>query len=34
MSVRAYTAAALACRKLLMNTAVSKGAPENKNFTI
>jgi Domain of unknown function (DUF4145) len=33
MSVRAYTAAVLACRKLLMNTAVSKGAPKNQNFT-
>ncbi len=32
MSVRAYTAAVLLCRKLLMNTAVSKGAKENQNF--
>jgi hypothetical protein len=33
MSVRAYTAAVLACRKLLMNTAVSKGAKGNLSFT-
>jgi Domain of unknown function (DUF4145) len=32
ISVRAYTAAALACRKLLMNTAATKGAPGNQNF--
>ena len=28
----AYTAAVLCCRKLLMHIAVSKGAPEGKNF--
>jgi hypothetical protein len=33
MSVRAYTSVALACRKLLMNTAVTKGAKENQSFT-
>lgn len=30
--VRAYTAAVLACRKLLMNIAVQKGADEGKRF--
>src|SRR5690606_15430527 len=28
----AYTGAVLCCRKLLMNLAVSKGAPEGKSF--
>lgn len=32
MSVNAYTAAVLCCRKLLMNIAVSKGAKEGENF--
>lgn len=32
MSVNAYTSAALACRKLLMNIAVDKGAEGNKQF--
>jgi len=32
MSVSAYTAAVLACRKLLMNIAVKKNAPEGKSF--
>lgn len=32
MSVRAYTAAVLACRKLLMNVAVANRAEENKSF--
>ncbi len=32
MSVSAYTAVALACRKLLMSTAVSKGADADKTF--
>lgn len=32
MSVRAYTSAVLACRKLLMNIAVDKGAPTRKSF--
>src|ERR1035441_2663871 len=32
MSVHAYTAAVLACRKLLMNTAVSNGAAANESF--
>jgi len=32
MSVRAYTSAVLACRKLLMNIAVDKGAPPGKSF--
>jgi len=31
-SVQAYTAAVLACRKLLMNIAVQKGADEGKKF--
>ena len=31
-SANAYTASALMCRKILMNVAVSKGAPENKRF--
>lgn len=31
-SVQAYTAAVLACRKLLMNIAVQKGAEEGKRF--
>jgi len=31
-SVQAYTAAVLACRKLLMNIAVQKGAEERKPF--
>ncbi len=31
-SVNAYTAAAMACRKILMNTAVAKGAKENLKF--
>jgi hypothetical protein len=32
ITVSAYTASALACRKLLMNVAVAVGAPENDNF--
>ena len=32
MSVQAYTSAVLACRKLLMNIAVDKGAPTGKSF--
>lgn len=32
MKVAAYTSAVLACRKLLMNIAVEKGAPEGKKF--
>lgn len=32
MSVRAHTAAVLACRKLLMNVAVAQGAEKNKSF--
>jgi hypothetical protein len=32
MKVSAYTAAAMCCRKLLMNVAVSEGADEGKNF--
>ncbi len=32
MAVSAYTSAALACRKLLMNVAVDRGAEENKKF--
>jgi len=32
MSVNAYTASVLCCRKLLMNLAVSKGAKEGENF--
>lgn len=32
LSVNANTSAVLACRKLLMNLAVSKGAPEGKPF--
>src|SRR6056297_29912 len=32
VSVSAYTASVLACRKLLMNIAVSQGAEEGKNF--
>ena len=32
MSVRAYTSAVLACRKLLMNIAVDKGASTGKSF--
>jgi hypothetical protein len=31
-SISAYTAAVLACRKLLMNIAVAQGAEENKKF--
>ena len=31
-SASAFTASTMACRKLLMNIAVSKGAEENKNF--
>lgn len=31
-SVNAFTAAAMACRKILMNIAVAKGAKENLNF--
>jgi hypothetical protein len=31
-ATNAFTAAVLCCRKLLMNTAVSKGAQEGKNF--
>lgn len=31
-SVNAYTASAMACRKILMNIAVSKGAKENLKF--
>jgi hypothetical protein len=30
--VSAYTGSVLLCRKLLMNIAVTKGAPANKNF--
>jgi hypothetical protein len=33
LSVAAPTASVLACRKLLMNVAVSQGADEGKNFT-
>ena len=32
VSVGSYTSAVLACRKLLMNIAVSQGAEENKSF--
>jgi hypothetical protein len=32
VSVSAFTAAVLACRKILMNVAVGKGAPEGKPF--
>ena len=32
MSVSAYTAAVLACRKLLMNSAVAQGAAAGKTF--
>jgi len=32
MKVNAYTAAAMCCRKLLMNVAVSEGADEGKSF--
>jgi hypothetical protein len=32
MSVSAYTAAVMACRKLLMNIAVEKGAKEDQSF--
>lgn len=32
ISVHAYTAAVLCCRKILMNIAVAEGAPGNKNF--
>jgi hypothetical protein len=32
VSVQAYTSAVLACRKLLMNIAVDKGAPSGKSF--
>ncbi|OLO28127.1 hypothetical protein BTR23_18660 [Alkalihalophilus pseudofirmus] len=32
ISVNAFTASVIACRKLLMNTAVSKGAEEGKSF--
>ena len=31
-AISSYTAAVLACRKLLMNIAVAQGAPENKKF--
>src|SRR5258708_5742866 len=34
MSVNAFTAAVLASRKLLMNTAVAKGAAPNKSFIV
>ena len=33
ISVNAFTSAAMACRKILMNIAVSKGAKENLRFT-
>lgn len=33
MAASAYTAAMMACRKLLMNIAVARGAPEGKPFT-
>lgn len=32
MSVNAYTASVLACRKLLMNIGVAQGAPANQSF--
>ncbi len=32
MAVNAHTAAVLACRKMLMNVAVARGAPGNKHF--
>lgn len=32
MSVNAYTAAVMACRKVLMNVAVAEGAPTGKRF--
>ncbi len=32
MSVNGYTATTMLCRKLLMNTAVSQGAPTNSRF--
>jgi hypothetical protein len=32
MKVNAYTAAAMCCRKLLMNVAVSEGAQKGRNF--
>jgi hypothetical protein len=33
MSVQGYTAAALLCRKLLMNVAMHRGAPANQSFS-
>jgi len=32
MSVNSFTAAAMCCRKLLMNIAVEKGAPANRTY--
>jgi hypothetical protein len=32
--IAAYTAGAMACRKVLMNVAVDRGAPENQSFAV